>query len=508
MTATRFYCSAFIFSLLIGCTRTDETADSAVPGGGSVTLWTTRSELFMEYPALVVGNESRFAVHLTWLSNFKPITEGRLSLHFTSSRGSRLTSTIEGPTSPGIFRPTITFDQPGTYDLIMIIQSATWDTLQIKQLQVYSSAKEIPAVEESQGEQLIPFLKEQQWNTDFRTEPVERKAMAGVIRAACEVIPKLNNEAIVSAPFTGTIPAEDNGSLPAIGQHVDRGELLAVMTPAAETPGGVENFASRFIVAKSDRELTAREFERAKQLHGSGLISEKEYQEAEAEFKQSDATYQTLSKYVEASGDGEPTNGFTMRAPLSGTIIEAHVVPGRQIDAGEPIYRIINTSALWIRANISSTEVGKLTRPSRAWLQLAGVNELIEIDKGNGRLVSIAAAIDPATRTFPVIFEVRNPSGSLKVGMFGEVSIATGREMEALVIPEASLIEEEGRFSVYVHAEGEAFAKRDVVLGERNGDYIIVLMGLSEGERVVTTGAYQVRLASLSSQLPAHGHEH
>ena len=462
----------------------------------------------MEYPALVVGNETRFAVHLTRLSDFKPITEGRLSLSFTLSGKSTLTGTTGGPTSPGIFRPTITFDQPGTYDLTMIIEGTSQDTLRVEGLQVFSTMEEIPTDEASQGEQLITFLKEQQWNTDFRTEPAKRKPMAGTIRAACEIIPKLSNEAIVSAPFTGTIPAEDNGNLPTIGQHVDRGELLAVMTPSAETPGGIENFASRFIEAKSDRELAAKEFERAKQLHASGLISEKEYQEAEAEFKQSDATYQTLSKYVQASGDGESTNGFTLRAPLSGTIIETHVLPGRQFDAGEPLYRIINTSALWIRANVASMEIGKLTRPSRAWLQLAGVNELVGIDEHNGKLVSVAAAIDPATRTFPVIFEVRNPAGSLKVGMFGEVSIATGREMESLVIPESALIEEEGRFSVYVHAGGEAFAKREVVLGERNGKYVSVLTGLSEGERVVTTGAYQVRLASLSSQLPAHAHEH
>ena len=462
----------------------------------------------MEYPALVVGNETRFAVHLTWISNFRPVTEGRLSLSFTSSNGSQLATAAEAPTSPGIFRPTIVFNQPGTYHLAMIIEGASRDTMHVEGLQVFSSAEEIPTDEASQGEQLITFLKEQQWNTDFRTEPVELKPIVGTIRAACEIIPKLNNEAIVSAPFTGTFPAEDNGSLPTIGQYVDRGELLAVMSPSAETPGGVENFASRFIEARSDRELASKEFDRAKQLHASGLISEKEYQEAEAEFKQSDATYQTLSKYVQASGDGESIKGFTLRAPLSGTIVEAHVVPGRQNDAGEPLYRIINTSVLWIRANVASAEIGKLTRPNRAWLQLGGTDEPLRIDERNGKLVSIAAAIDPATRTFPVIFEVRNPAGSLRVGMFGEVSIAAGVEMESLVIPESALIEEEGRFSVYVHAEGEAFAKRDVVLGAGNGNDISVLKGLSEGERVVTIGAYQVRLASLSSQLPAHGHEH
>lgn len=508
MKAAQFCYPMFILFLLIDCGRTDETTDSAKPEGGSVTLWTSKSELFMEYPALVTGTDNRLAVHLTWLTDFKPVTDGRLYLELTSSSGSRVTSTADKPTSPGIYRPTVKFDQPGTYRLTMVIDGLEGDTLHVERLRVFSSLAEIPAEAASQGEQLITFLKEQQWKTDFRTEPVERKEMTGTVRAACEIVPKLNNEAIVSAPFTGTIPAEENQNRPTIGQRIGRGDPLAVMIPSAETPGGVENFASRFIEAKSDLDLTGKEFERAKKLFSAGLISEKEYQETEAEFKQADATYRTLSRYSQMSGDGDSFRGFTLRAPLSGTIVDVHVVQGKQVDGGEPLYRIINTSSLWVRANVASTEMGKLTRPHRAWLQLAGVDELFEVNERNGRLVSVGTTIDPETRTFPVIFEVENPAGNLRVGMFGEVSIATGREKRSLVVPESALIEEEGRYSVYVHVEGEAFVKRDVTLGERNGENIEILAGISEGERVVTVGAYQVRLASLSSQLPAHGHEH
>lgn len=507
--AKYFLCSFLvIIFLIVGCNRTDESSHSE-GDGGSVTLWTTKSELFMEYPALIVGKESRFAVHLTWLKTFKPVTEGKLSLEFTSADGVRLTSVSEKPASPGIFRPTTKFEKPGTYHLTMVIDGAMRDTLQIEDLRVFASLSEIPPAEESsQQEQLIPFLKEQQWKIEFRTEPVERKRIVGTVRAACEVIPKLNNEAIVTAPFTGIIPAEENQRLPIAGQFVARSAPLAVMVPSAETPGGIENFGSRFIEAKSERELAEKEFERAKRLYANGLIAEKEFQEAEAEFARADATYQTLSKYAQTASDGQPLNHFTLRAPLAGTIIEAHVVPGKQVDAGEPLYRIINTTTLWIQADVASTEIGKLTRPSRAWLQLAGMSEQMEINKQNGVLISVANAIDPMTRTFPVIFEVRNPEGKLRVGMFGELSIATGNEKEALVISESALLEEEGRYSVYVQVEGEAFAKRDVTLGEKNGTLVEILSGLSAGEHVVTVGAYQVKLASLSSQLPAHGHEH
>jgi cobalt-zinc-cadmium efflux system membrane fusion protein len=61
---------------------------------------------------------------------------------------------------------------------------------------------------------------------------------------------------------------------------------------------------------------------------------------------------------------------------------------------------------------------------------------------------------------------------------------------------------------VYVQAEGETFERRPVTLGPRAGGVVQVLDGVKAGERVVTTGAYLVRLASLSTSAPAHGHVH
>lgn len=504
-----FLCAfAFSLSLLIGCGHSHEDQKSQQLPGGSVTLWTAKTELFMEYPALISGQEAHFAVHLSWMSDFKPVTEGTISLEFTSADGTRHASSVDKPTSPGIFRPTVTFDRPGSYRLTMIVQGKSRDTLHVDELKVFAAAADIPAEAAPAGEQLISYLKEQQWKMDFRTEPVIRGQISGTVRAPCDIVPRLSSEVIVAAPFSGIIPADDNQSLPVIGQWISKDARLARMVSSAETPSGLENFTSRFIEAETDRSLTEKEFERAKRLRIIDGISEKDYQEAEASLRRADATYRSLSKYVHSRDSGQSFDAFTLRAPLSGTIIEANIVPGKQVNAGDQLFRIIDTRTVWVHARVASTEIGRLARPRRAWLQLAGIGEPIEINDRNGKLVSVSTAIDPATRTFPVIFEVRNPNENLRIGMFGEIMIATGGKNKTLVIPETALIEEEGRYSTYVHVEGESFAKREVAIGERNGKFVEVRSGLTEGERVVTVGAYQVRLASLSSQLPAHGHDH
>jgi multidrug efflux pump subunit AcrA (membrane-fusion protein) len=76
------------------------------------------------------------------------------------------------------------------------------------------------------------------------------------------------------------------------------------------------------------------------------------------------------------------------------------------------------------------------------------------------------------------------------------------------VIPVSALVEEQGIFYVYVQTEGESFQKRELKLGANDGQKVQVLSGLSEGERVVTKGGYQIKLSQASGALPAHGHEH
>ena len=77
-----------------------------------------------------------------------------------------------------------------------------------------------------------------------------------------------------------------------------------------------------------------------------------------------------------------------------------------------------------------------------------------------------------------------------------------------MTVPVSALIEEQGVFYVYVQTEGESFQKRELKLGANDGQKVQVLSGVSEGERVVTKGGYQIKLSQASGALPAHGHEH
>jgi multidrug efflux pump subunit AcrA (membrane-fusion protein) len=116
--------------------------------------------------------------------------------------------------------------------------------------------------------------------------------------------------------------------------------------------------------------------------------------------------------------------------------------------------------------------------------------------------------VDPQSRTVPLVFEVPNPGRALRAGMYARVRVFTGQARKALAIPASAVVDDGKQEVAYVLSSGEAFERRPLKLGVRDGDLVEVVEGLAPGDRVVSRGAWQVRLAAAGGALPAHGHVH
>ena len=107
-----------------------------------------------------------------------------------------------------------------------------------------------------------------------------------------------------------------------------------------------------------------------------------------------------------------------------------------------------------------------------------------------------------------MVFTVENPDSHLPAGAFARVFVVNGEARSALAVPESALVDDNGMFVVFVQVGGEAFERRVVRVGVRDGGYVEVLSGAQAGEHVVTAGAWSVKLAASSGAIPAHGHAH
>ena len=471
-------------------------APAAEPAGGAITLWTDSTELFMEHPALIVGAPDKFAVHLTDHTDFAPLRSGRITLRFDPEDGGPpLVVTQEAPRSPGIYGPAPEFTKPGVYDLTITVESPqAHDVIRVPDLRVYASAEEAP--KEEGGEPAgISFLKEQQWKTPgFATAFADSGRVTESFSAPGEIVPAAGRMARLTAPVPGVIEASGVAQAPAPGQGVTRGQLLAVLTPALGEGG------SAYAQARAELREAEDEHARAQRLYAAEAVPERRLHEAGIRLTAAREALAAFGGAGAARADGR----IAIRAPIAGVVASRSLAPGSRVDAGTELFTIVDPSIVWLDVRVPASEAARVSTNSEATFRVAGSDEV----RAARRAVSVGSVIDSLSRTVPVIYEVANPDRALKVGMHAQVEVGTGREVSGVVIPSTAILDEDGRPVAFVELEGELFEKRELTLGGSSGGHTLVRSGIAAGERVVTGAAYQVRLASLSTSVPEHGHEH
>lgn len=472
-------------------------AEEELPGGGAVTLWTERTELFMEYPALLAGEPAKLLVHLTALSDFTPLRSGKVTLRFEPAGGGEAVEVVQdAPRSPGIYGPVVSLPRAGSWDLRLHVESPQVDdVVVVSGLPVYASAGDMsPPVGAGEGDG-IAFLKEQQWKTPgFRTAFAEAGSLPAGIQAPGEIVPAAGRYAEVGAPVAGLVEPGGAAVAPAPGERVEKGQLLAVLTPALGESG------SAVAEARAELRKAESDYARAERLLEVEAVPERRVEEARIRV---DAARETLAGLA-AGGAVTEDGRIRLRAPVAGVVAERSLAPGSRVAAGDRLFVLVDPSVVWLRAHVPAPEAPKIRADAGATFTLEGGGARGEVS----RSVAVGSMVDPATRTVPVLYEVENLEGAIKIGAHARVTVHTGELAEGVVIPDAAVLEEDGRPVAYVQLEGETFERRELVLGPRAGGRVLVQDGVAPGERVVTGSAYQVRLASLSTAVPAHGHEH
>jgi multidrug efflux pump subunit AcrA (membrane-fusion protein) len=123
----------------------------------------------------------------------------------------------------------------------------------------------------------------------------------------------------------------------------------------------------------------------------------------------------------------------------------------------------------------------------------------------NGEKISFGKSTGENSFYIPVYFRMSyNPD--LIEGTFAEVYLIGKEINEALIVPNSSLLEEYGKFYLYVEDPDGDFIKTYIVPGYTNGEYTQVLTGLTENDVIVTTGVYQIKLSQMSAGAPSHNH--
>lgn len=500
------------------------TASSAEPEAVSMTRWSDRAELFLEYPPFVVGQPATLVTHWTDLRTFRPVSTGTVKVRMTTAEKAPIAFEASTPLRPGVFTPKITVSEPGTYDMeLELVSEGLHETFLIPNVQIFEGHEAFAYQEASRNRPGFKkdgtFLKEQQWKIAFATTVATRQLLASTISAWGTIKPKMGQHVVIAAPTNGFVMGSHSlRRLPILGQKVNEGEILVAIAPGLVSASRAELEGA---VSQSAVELaqTGRELRRAQLLYAEKIFAKKQIEQAMTAFllaknKHGEAKKRlaalNLAQQVGGPEGRDTSQDFLLRAPLQGVIVEANLTLGARVEAGEALITLINLDQVWLEARVYISDIPKISTTARASFRPQGMPELILLDHVNGRLVTIGNVVDPATKTVPVIFEVDNPNHHLKMGMHAEVLIETGERAESVVIPSRAVLMEGEKTVVFLQTGGESFEKRVITTGtttRRDGEEVIeILDGLQAGDRVVTTGAYAIRLAAASGSIPTHSH--
>jgi len=288
------------------------------------------------------------------------------------------------------------------------------------------------------------------------------------IEMAGRVVPDPNASGFVQTAIGGRLAPPPDG-FPAIGSKVEAGQLMALVEPSL---AAADLSSIRQAKAELDQEIALEEGQlaRYRPLAEAGTISQAQLEEVEL-------TLQGL-RDQRAALDSQPMNAEPLVAPVAGIVSKANAAPGLIAETNTEVFHIIDPAKLWIEASLFADAA------------VAGTASVADEGSDAIPLTLIGKGFAEDGQARPVHFRVDDPSGRLMVGERVTVYAETADVTTGIGVPREAVIRgANGESIVFVHVGPELFEPRAVRTEPLDGDSVLIVAGLAEGDRVVTQGA-------------------
>ncbi len=463
------------------------------------TSYTNNFELFAEADPFIIGKTANVLSHFSVLPELKAVEKGEITI-VLSVNGIETRQTLKNPTRKGIYSFEIKPERHGKGSLKFEItnEKGIFEVI-VPEITVFASHEEAHKAAEKI---IIPktntsvFTKEQSWKIDFSTDYPITEPFGQIIKATARIQSTQGNEIIVTAKTNGIVMLDANNLLE--GEDVSNGQVLFTISG---NDFADNNFSVRFAEAKNNFEKTKADYERAKELSKDKIVSEKDLLNAKNLYDNAKATYDNLNKNFNASGQ-------KVISPMSGFVKQIFVKNGKYVESGQPILTISQNKTLILSADVPQKYASVLGLIQSANIRTLYDNQVYSLEQLNGKILSYGKAANTDNYLIPVNIQIDN-KGNFTPGGFVEIFLKTLTNLQALTVPNSSLLEEQDNYFVYVQITPELFEKREVRPGKTDGTKTEILKGISDSDRIVIKGAILIKLAQATGTLDAHsGHVH
>ncbi len=324
-------------------------------------------------------------------------------------------------------------------------------------------------------------------------ETVSRGKFHGVIHTSGKVISASCDETAVVATISGRVAYRTHVSE---GMKIASGATMFAITSADMQVADGDPIER----ARIEYERAKRDYERAQLLVKEQIVSQKDLEVAKAEYESAELTLQSVKRNRSAGG-------VVISAPKGGYVKQCLVAEGDYVEAGQMLAVITQNKHLYLRAEVPQRKFGHLGSIRCAKFRTSYSDRLYDITDMGGRVQSYGRSAEGGSAYIPVTFEFQN-TGDIVPGSYAEIYLITHDRDNVISLPITALTEEQGLHYVYIQMDKDGYRKQEVILGQSDGDRVEITKGIKPGDKVVTRGAVQVRLASASASIPAHNHSH
>lgn len=323
----------------------------------------------------------------------------------------------------------------------------------------------------------VEVLKETQFLFDIKTTLASYTDYYNKLKLYGKIMPSINGSAQIIAPQNGSIVSLNAG----IGETVGKGQIIAVIEQNLNASEQIQ-ISTEKSNADAEYDAAKKEYERLKSIED--IVSKKDFQQAQIRY-----TTATTNKKVYDNLTSNNSKLITIKSPIDGVVDNFNLAIGQQVKQGDNIFNVFDIKKLKIEAQIYGRDMDKITKDVKYFVE--GVQQNLKTE--NARFVAFGNVVNPVNQSSQVILEIDNSEGLFKPGQFVNVNVMAQSENKKLAVPTSAITEINGKPVVFIHHEPEVFKVMYVQLGESNNETTVILNGLKENERVVTSGTYQIK---------------
>lgn len=320
---------------------------------------------------------------------------------------------------------------------------------------------------------------------------VERGTFHDVLQTSGSITAASCDETTIVATVPGVV---------SIAQHVSEGMSISQGTTVYYLASDKLKDGDQAKRLKVAYLAAKREYDRALPLVEDNIITQKEFNVIRTDYENAKLAYEAISQ--ESTG-----RGIAVKAPVTGFMKECKVKDGDYVEMGTPLMVITKNQHLYLRAEVPVRYYSALSKIRSAKFRTQYSGDVFNIEEMHGQLMSSGKSATSTSSYVPVTFQLDN-KGDIVPGSYAEVFLITGERQNILCLPTTALTEEQGLYYVYIQEDEHSYRKQEVRLGATDGEFTEITEGLEGGERVVTKGAINVKLAAASNAIPAHTHNH